>query len=218
MRLAVIYLINRKPAKAQATLRATRTADLANDVRNQRLLLEARAISDVGRHDLALEVIAHVEGREAIRLRADIHWAARRWRQSAEQLELMYASRTQSFEPLTDLERSDILRAGIGYALAEDRIGLSRLREKFAAKMMTGPDRRAFEIVTGGLGPNSAEFRAVARVAAAVDTLDGFLRDMRARYPDMNPGAPSPAPPSPDAPKPAGPPAATAPPAQPPKA
>ena len=52
--------------------------------------------------------------------------------------------------------------------------------------MVSGPDRRAFDVVTGGLGPASAEFRDIARIAAAVDTLDGFLRDMRARYPDMN--------------------------------
>ena len=189
LRLAVVYLLNRKPDRAQATLRATRTADVSNEVRNQRLLLEARAISDVGRHDLALEIIASIEGREATRLRADIHWAARRWQKAAEQIELLYAERGSSFEPLTDLERSDILRAGIGYALAEDKIGLTRLREKFAAKMVNGPDRRAFDVVTGGLGPASAEFRDIARIAASVDTLEGFLRDMRARYPDMNANA-----------------------------
>ena len=71
-RLAVIYLMNRKADRALATLRATRTADLANELRNQRLLLEARALSDMGRHDLALEVIGNLEGREAIRLRSDI--------------------------------------------------------------------------------------------------------------------------------------------------
>ena len=50
-RLAVIYLMNRKADRALATLRATRTADLTNELRNQRLLLEARALSDMGRHD-----------------------------------------------------------------------------------------------------------------------------------------------------------------------
>ena len=44
----------------------------------QRLLLEARGQSDIGRHDLALDIIANIVGREAIRLRSDIRWAARR--------------------------------------------------------------------------------------------------------------------------------------------
>ena len=79
-RLAVIYLMNRKPDRALATLRATRTAELSNELRDQRLLLEARALSDTGRHDLALELIANIEGHEATRLRSDILWAAKRWR------------------------------------------------------------------------------------------------------------------------------------------
>ena len=45
-RLAVIYLMNHKPAKAQAVLRATRTADLSNEIRVPRLMIEARALSD----------------------------------------------------------------------------------------------------------------------------------------------------------------------------
>jgi tetratricopeptide (TPR) repeat protein len=89
-RLATFYLMNHKPDRAVAALRATRIAELAGELRQQRLLLEARAQSDLGRHDLALDIIANAPGREAIRLRSDIHWAARRWRDSAEQIELLY--------------------------------------------------------------------------------------------------------------------------------
>jgi hypothetical protein len=192
-RLAVIYLLNRKPEQAQAALRATRTADLSNEIRIPRLLIEARALSDRGRHDFALEVIAGIEGRESLRLRSDIHWTARHWQQAAEHIELLYGDRWKSFEPLSDAERPDIVRAGVAYALAEDKLGTARLREKYAAKMAEGPDRRLFDIVTGGLNVNSAEFRGVVRIVAAVDTLSGFLRDLRARYPEMHsvvPGAP----------------------------
>ena len=155
-RLAVVYLLSHKPEKAQATLRATRTADLSNELRNQRLLLEARALSEIGRHELALEVIANIDGRESVRLRSDIYWAARRWQQAAEQIELFYGDRWRTFEPLADTERSDILRAGIGFALGGDTIGIGRLKEKYGAKFADGADRRAFDVVTGGLGTNSA--------------------------------------------------------------
>jgi hypothetical protein len=185
-RLAVIYLINRKADRALATLRATRTADLSNDLRNQRLLLEGRALSDLGRHELALEVIANIDGREAIRLRSDIYWAARRWRESAEQIELMYGERWKSFEPLTDVERQDILRAEIGYALAGDSLGMGRFREKYAAKMAETPDSHAFELVSQPLGSSSSEFGTIAHAAAAGDTLEGFVRDMNARYPEAS--------------------------------
>lgn len=193
-RLAVIYLMNRKADRALAVLRTTRTADLSNELRTQRLLLEARALSDTGRHDLALEVVNNLDGREAIHLRSDILWAARRWGQSAEQIELMYGDRYKDFRPLNDVERQDILRAEIGFALAEDQLGLGRFREKYAAKMAQTPDAHAFEVVSAPLGTSGLEFGAIAHAATSVDTMEGFLRDMKARYPDaVAGGTPSPA-------------------------
>src|SRR5260221_9434890 len=56
-KLAVLYLMNRKADRALASLPATPSADPSNDLRNQRLLLEARALSDLGRHAVAVEVI-----------------------------------------------------------------------------------------------------------------------------------------------------------------
>jgi hypothetical protein len=210
-RLAVIYLMNRKPDRALSVLRATRTADLSNEVRNQRLLLEGRALSDVGRGDVALEVISNIEGREALRLRSDILWSARRWRESAEQIELLYGERRKEWQPLSDVERADILRAAIGYALGEDTLGLNRFREKFAAKMAEGPDSRAFDVVAAPLATSGADFADIARAAASVDTLDGFLRDLQARYPETG-AMPPPGQAVPDAPaaaEPAAAPAAT---------
>src|SRR5581483_8097318 len=160
-RLAVVYLMNRKPDHALATLQASRTADLSNELRNQRLLIEARAMSDMGRHDVALEVIANVAGPEAVRLRSDILWAAHRWGAAAEQIELLYGERWRDWKPLDETERSDMLRAAVGFALGDDQIGLARFREKYAAKMADTPERRAFDVVTAPMPANGAEFRDI---------------------------------------------------------
>jgi tetratricopeptide (TPR) repeat protein len=186
-RLATIYLMNRKPDRALAALQNTRVSDLANELRDQRLLLEARAISDIGRHGLALELIANINSREAIRLRSDILWAAKRWRDAAEQIELLYGERWREFVPLNDGERVDILRAAIGYQLAEETLSLNRLREKYAAKMTDGPDRRAFDVVSTPIGAAAAEFQDVAKRVSNADTLSAFLADMRNRYPENLP-------------------------------
>jgi tetratricopeptide (TPR) repeat protein len=182
-RLAMVYLTNHKPERAIDALRSTRIADLSGELRQQRLLLEARAQSDVGRHDLALDIISNISGREAIRLRSDIHWAGRHWRESAEQIELYYADRWRDFKPLSTVEKSDIIRAVVGYALAEDVIGLARFREKYLP-LMSGADRASFEIASKPVGSSGADFAQIAKMAASVDTLDGFLREMRTRYPD----------------------------------
>jgi tetratricopeptide (TPR) repeat protein len=191
-RLAMVYLMNRKPDRAIGALRTTRIADLSGELRQQRLLLEARAQSDIGRHDLALDIITNISGREAIRLRSDIYWAARRWREASEQIELYYADRWRDFKPLNSSEKSDVIRAVVGYALAEDAIGLARFREKYAPLMSGDADRAAFETASAPVSASSAEFALIARMAASVDTLDGFLREMRTRFPDATARAPLP--------------------------
>ncbi|MCC7347306.1 MAG: tetratricopeptide repeat protein, partial [Variibacter sp.] len=185
-RLATIYLMNRKPDRALTVLHATRMSDLPQEWRHQRLLLEARALSDSGRHNLAIEIIEGMEGREVARLRADVHWAARHWREAAEEIERMYAERWREPPPLETVERSDVLRAAVGYALADDALGLDRFREKYAGKMAAGPDARLFQVVTAPLEARTPEFAAVAKAATSVDTLTAFLRDLRARYPERN--------------------------------
>jgi hypothetical protein len=197
VRLAMIYLMAHKPDRALQAIRDTRSGDLPNQLRTQRLLLEARALSDTGQHDLALELVANLEGSDVERLRADVLWTAHRWQQAGEQIEREYAERWRDFAPLTDAERADILRGGIAYALAEDAIGLDRFREKYAAKMSDGPDRRAFEVVTTPLRAASGEFEGIAKQVVATSTLDAFLRDLRVRDPDTAPGAPAPPPAAP---------------------
>ena len=183
-RLAMVYLMNRKPERAIGALRSTRIADLSGELRQQRLLLEARAQSDVGRHDLALDIISNITGREAIRLRSDIYWASRHWREASEQIELYYGDRWRDFTPLNPSEKADIIRAVVGYALAEDAIGLSRFREKYAPLMSGDADKLAFDAASKPVATSSAEFAQIARMAASVDTLDGFIREMKSRFPD----------------------------------
>ncbi|SDJ76890.1 hypothetical protein SAMN05444171_0761 [Bradyrhizobium lablabi] len=183
-RLAMVYLTNRKPDRAIAALRSTRIADLSGELRQQRLLLESRAQSDVGRHDLALDIISNITGREAIRLRSDIYWASRRWREASEQIELYYADRWRDFKPLNAAEKADVIRAVVGYALAEDAIGLARFREKYAPLMSGDADRQAFDMASKPAASNSTEFALIAKMAASVDTLDGFIREMKIRFPD----------------------------------
>jgi hypothetical protein len=183
-RLAMVYLTNRKPDRAIAALRLTRIADLSGELRQQRLLLESRAQSDVGRHDLALDIISNITGREAIRLRSDIYWASRQWREASEQIELYYADRWRDFKPLNAAEKADVIRAVVGYALAEDAIGLARFREKYAPLMSGDAERQAFDLASKPASSSSTEFALIAKMAASVDTLDGFIREMKIRFPD----------------------------------
>ena len=77
-----------------------------------------------------------------------------------------------------------MLRAAIGYALAEDRLGIDRFRQKYAPKMSEGADWRMFDVVTAPLNARTGEFNEIAKAASSIDTLGTFLKDLRARYPE----------------------------------
>jgi hypothetical protein len=72
----------------------------------------------------------------------------------------------------------------VGYALADDAIGLARFREKFAPLMSGETDKLAFDAASKPNAASSGDFAAIAKMAASVDTLDGFLREMKNRFPD----------------------------------
>ncbi|MGN6460592.1 MAG: tetratricopeptide repeat protein, partial [Pseudolabrys sp.] len=183
-RLAVIYLMNRQPDRALATLRTTRIGDMSNELRTQRLLIEARALADVGRGPVALEVIEKMQSPEATRLRADILWGAKRWAEAGEQFERLTGKRWKDFAPLSPDDRQDVLRAAVAYSLANETIGLARLRERFAAKMKDSPDNAAFQLAAAPNGVLDPEFGKVATSVASYDALTRFLTVLRERYPE----------------------------------
>ncbi|MGL4636752.1 MAG: tetratricopeptide repeat protein [Beijerinckiaceae bacterium] len=188
-RLAVLHLLNRKPAEAVQVLKASRLNDLPEDIRRGRLLLEARGLSELSRTDLALEALSAQSGDDVNRLRADILWRGKRWREAGEAIERVLGDAWQPGAELTDSQRADVMRAGVSYVLADDRLALDRLRQKFAPKMANSIDARSFAFVSGDTRNQQKEFRDIARTVVAEDTLAEFLNVYRQRYPDAA-GAP----------------------------
>ncbi|BAU89149.1 tetratricopeptide TPR_4 protein [Methylorubrum populi] len=183
-RLATIRLMEGKPLQALQTLDATHLPELPEDVRRARALLRARALSDLSRTDLALEAVEGETGADAERLRADILWAARRWREAGEAHEMILGPAWRSGKPLDETARADVIRAGIAYGLAGESLGLERLKAKFAGLMAESADARTFAMLTRPDAPRSAAFRDAALRATKAETLAAFLTEYRKRYPD----------------------------------
>lgn len=185
-RLAMIDLMNGKPADAVRALNATRLVELPADVKRARLLLEAKALSDLSRTDQALEMLDGERGAEVDRLRADIYWTGRRWRDAGEAYERILDESWRGDTALTDSERADAMRAGVSYVMANESLSLDRLRSKFAPKMARSIDARTFAFVTGANRARAADIREMARATASADTVSEFLKAYRERYPGLS--------------------------------
>lgn len=185
VRLAIVHLMNKKPEEAVRVMVATRMPELPQDVREQRLLIEARALSETGRHDTALELISNLNGLESERLRADIAWAAKNWRAAGEGIEKILGERWKKEIPLDEAERHDVLRAALAYALGDETLGLKRLAEKYMPRMGEKTQERAvLTVLLGPEGVNAKTLTEASRALSSFDSLGSFLRVYRARFPD----------------------------------
>jgi tetratricopeptide (TPR) repeat protein len=183
-RLASIRLMSGKPTQAVQVLDGSRLPELPKDVLRARQLLEARALSDLSRTDLAIEMLEGEKGSEVDRLRADIYWNGRRWREAGEAFETLLEQSWVGREPLTEQERRDALRAAIAYSLADELLPLDRLRSKFATKMADSEDSAAFAFLTTPHMSTTRQFKDITRQVASADMLSEFFTEYRKRYPD----------------------------------
>ncbi|WP_082510984.1 MULTISPECIES: hypothetical protein [Methylobacterium] len=189
-RLAAIRLMDEKPLQALQTLDVTYLPELPEDLRRARALLRARALSDLSRTDLALETIEGETGADAERLRADILWTGRRWREAGEAHEALVGDAWRRRAPLDDAARTDVLRAAIAYGLASETLSLERLRAKFAGPMAESVDARTFALLSQFNATRTAGFREIAQKATSAQTLQAFLSEYRKRYPESAVPAP----------------------------
>ncbi|WP_409566968.1 hypothetical protein [Methylobacterium sp. J-048] len=183
-RLATIRLMDDKPMRALQVLDATNLPELPGELKRARALVRARALSDLTRTDLALETIEDESGPDIERLRADIFWGARRWREAGESHEALLGDAWRAGRLLDEQARADAVRAAIAYDLAGEAIGMERLKAKFSEAMAESPDARTFALLTGANPTKTPEFRAIAARATKAETLSAFLAEYRKRYPE----------------------------------
>ncbi|MCZ4345896.1 tetratricopeptide repeat protein [Devosia neptuniae] len=179
--LAVIYLADRKPQDALRVLNATRVPNIPDSLARQRRILEARAMIDGGRDQLGLDLVRDLDGRDVTLLRIDAHWKARRYTEASEMIEALYSD-PETKAALSQPARMGVIRAAVGFVLANDRLGLSRLRSKFGDAMVTSPEWPMFDLVTGNIEVTSLEFKTVANQVSGVDGINSFLASYRDTY------------------------------------
>jgi len=171
--------MDHKPKEALAAIRDTRESRLPDEIIGQRRLLEARALAGLKQFDAATDLIAVDDSPAAKRLRSDIYWESGNWKVAATKTEESLGERWSNAAPLTDAERGEVMRAAVAYSLAGNDAALARLRERYAAKMNSSPDAKAFGVVTDKINQQGVAFRDLAKQIASVDSLQAFMAEFK---------------------------------------
>jgi len=181
VRLAMLQLADHQSQAALDTIVSTQISALPDDVCHQRMLIEARALSELKRYDEALDLLAVDKAADTAKLRAEIYWQSGKWPEAGKISEETLANRWHDEAPLTDEERDSVLRAAIAYSLAGDEASLTRIRARFTAKMRDTGDGEAFAVLTQPLDAHGLAFREAAAKVASIDTLKTFMKDLQAK-------------------------------------
>ncbi|HEX8232564.1 MAG TPA: endoglucanase [Caulobacteraceae bacterium] len=169
---ATIELMARRPEAALNALNSSRTTLLPTALQAQRRLVEARAWLQLNRPEAADELLAGDRSPEAEAMRAEIAWKRKAWPDAARRYEAGLGRRFEAADQsLTANEESRLLRAAVGYSLAEDEAALARLRGRYGAFV---PRARAPEALQVALAGAQGATLTTPNVVAAVSEEEAF--------------------------------------------
>ena len=179
LRLAVIYMLNRKFDKALSTMKVTRWRNLPGPLAAERKQVEARILLNLEQPEDALLALVGDQTDEAHLIRTDIYWQMRRWGDVAESLDEILLDAWRGPRALTKRERSYVMRLAVALALDNNEEGIDNLREQYGKKMTGTPDSEGFNLITRKIDSRTTEFRKVASAIAQIDTLESFMTKYR---------------------------------------
>ncbi|MEJ6790155.1 hypothetical protein BrevBR_11435 [Brevundimonas sp. BR2-1] len=203
--LATVYLMDRQPEPALQAIWASRSTLLPGPLNAERRALEARALTQLGRYDHALEILGDDASPEAREVRAEIFWKQQKWVQAAALYEARLGQRFADPAPLTAEEEARLIRAGVGYSLGHDAAGLNRLSRNYRPFIAGARAKTALSIALDDDGVAPGDF---AGLTASADTFAGWVTAMKAELKAKTGGNRVAAPARPQAPAPAARPAA----------
>ena len=176
VRLAVLRLLDRQPIAAVEALDSTAVPGLRDELVNERDVIRARAMAELGEVDSAIALLAENSSEEANRLRVGILWDIQDWQQAAIALNELVQPRAR----LTDEEARDVLRRAIALSLSGEGEILALMRQDFGVAMLSTPFAIDFRVVTSNQG-SAADIRSAIQRVAAVDDFQAFMEQYRGR-------------------------------------
>lgn len=180
LRLARLKLIEDKPLEVLEVLERLDLEELQSQPQayKEKIILEAKALSETGRVGQALNVLNRLgDAEELDRMKADIAWSNNAWNDAANSLvSLIGKKRLAAKDKLTNDDAKLILNAAVAISLAGDFQRLQNFQTRFETVMSETPFGKLFKIVTRPPGDSFLSSReTILRIVDEVDLFQGIL-------------------------------------------
>ncbi|MEZ0222934.1 MAG: hypothetical protein ACAH83_00140 [Alphaproteobacteria bacterium] len=180
-KLAAIYLLDNAPDRALEALKNTSSGEADAVLHEERVLLDARALSQLNRTDDAIAVLTQLNSTQAKHLKADVLWHARKWSEAAKAIEDLLPPPEKG---LSDDDAQMVVNAAVAWKLAKDTTHLQQLKTRYGTAMSaitTSKIGDTFGTVTRESGGSSlADRDTLLKITGEVDMFKGFLDNYKA--------------------------------------
>lgn len=183
-RLAVVYLLDRQPQKALSTLSKIENSlklmppgPEKTETEREITLLRARALAQENKAQQALNLLKDIEPASDVNLlRADISWQAGFWGEAADALQQVLEDQGTGAGDFTQKQAQIVMNLAVALNLANDRIAIANLREKYGSQMAKTGKSHQFEVITRARrNAVLADRETLMSVVSEVDLFKEFL-------------------------------------------
>lgn len=176
-RLALLYLFNHQPQDALKVLETTNFGNNPPELQRQRQQLLAQALSAVGRHTDALNMIYNDTSAAGQLLKLDILWAASDWPNVVGSAEDILSKRPDLTAPLTTAETEVLLKLALAYSFQGDYNQLRYLKDYYAALVPDSGYKQIFDFITNDTTPLDREDSAM--LSDQISRTEGFMNTFK---------------------------------------
>ena len=174
-RLAVIYLFERTPEMAIDILNTTNKPNISKDIANPRRLIKARALSDMGKSDEALELLRKDFSPNALKFKFNIYWENQDWANASNTIKYLIKEPVKG-EPLSSEQISYILDWATTLKRAGKETVLVRLRNKFTPFFKDTPHYSTFNVLTNHLEKEEININHIRSAINDIQNFNNFAR------------------------------------------
>lgn len=176
--LAALYLMDRRPEDALRAVWNSRVSLLPEPLNQQRRLIEAASLAELGRKDHALETIEFDDSPDAARVRTEIYMRVGDWPNAAANARASLPSAQPNLSPE---DAGEVLRVAVAQAMARED-GYNRgLVRTYGPAMSKSAYAEAFKVVTDNAIPSNASLQSAVKIATGGSPYDGLMRRLRDR-------------------------------------
>lgn len=174
-RLALVYLFNDKDGEALRLLDDTEHRSIPETLFLQRKIIRAKALSNLGRQEEALNLLKHDYSKNAILLKSEIFWNAGLWGPASDNIKYLIEKPTPG-KPLSEEQMSYILDWATALKKSGKETVIVRLRNKFMPYFKDTKYASVFNLLTGQLEEDKIDINSINKLINDVSAYSNFSK------------------------------------------